>query len=343
MLSGERLIKFALAVFPLLKLLHKKIKKTKVAVFPTNQKSFLTLMAQCDKLYNEFETIPAGTLEELEQKIPDMGELKNLVREIHDDYTHFHQDGKVGIVSRQVSISDIYKNFRGSVEKEGLNWDIFPLEQAGQFISFKETPKPIPKRVVRAMDKLDPDLHTLVILSSHIEKLYTEGLASDAEEMKIRVRERFNEFGTKFCNLYQRYIKKILISLEDSPANILNTEVRQFVIHDAENIFFIYMRMKQTEIRNIDELLQEALESRENYVAIHSLGGATLIAKLIVDGVESAIAEKEVGGLKGYSVVLIDTGEEVKGAVKDFSKIWYKKEGKKILNYFVGFPRGQIS
>lgn len=304
--------------------MYTRLRKTKAVIFPKDQKSFLNLMARCGELYKTFQTIPAGTLEELEQKIPTLPELRKIVEELNKNYFPFHLNGKVGIVPRGTSEGDIYRNF-GESSRKNADWSMIPLGKADQYIRFKETPKIMSEQLADVTSKLDDKLQTLVNLSADMGELYKVGLASQAENMKKGIKERFLEFGAKFCNLYQRYLKKLMVSLADKPQEIINAEIKAFVTREANNIFFIFIRMSSEEINTVSERLQYALETHSKYVAIHSLGGATIFAKMIVDGVELAMEEK---GTKpeGYSIHTIDTG-------RDFSKIWYTQEGNKILNY----------
>jgi hypothetical protein len=334
-LGFRKLLQWALATFPALQGLYNRLQKTKKTVlFPKDQKNSLNLMVRCGELYKEFQNIPAGTLEELEKTIPDIHKLKKIIDELNKDYFPFHLDGKIGIVPRGATDVDIYRNFGESLQ-ESAGWSMLSLEQADQSINFKETPIIMSEQLAGVTEKLDDDLKTLVNTSSHIEELYKSGKSgsiASAEVWKKGVKDRFLDFGARFCNLYQRYLIKLMISLADKPPAIINADIREFVNREANHIFFIFMRMNPEEVSTISERLHDALESRSKYVAIHSLGAAAGIAKWIVDSVELKMEEigtKLVGAdPEGYlKPHVIDTGQE-------FSKIWYTKEGEKILSYF---------
>ena len=315
------LIKTILEALPFLKKLQKALKKkTKAVIFPQDQQAVRKLIIQLEELSNSFENIPAGQLEEIEREAPDVAEARKIIRELCTDYIPIWIDERYAIISKEAQLENILKKYRESREKAGVEGDLIPASQAEYFISFRETPKPILKPLVEIINKLDLDLRSLVHLSADMERLYKNGLIDKAEELKMRVRVRFDEFGVKFCNLYQRYLKRLFLSLADKPANVLNAEVRQFTEKEAKNIFFIYRRMKAGEIHDTFELLKEAFELQTEYVAIHSLGRATMIAKAIVSGIEEP---------EGYEIVIIDTK-------KEFSKIWYKEKGEWIFKLMSG-------
>ncbi len=167
-------------------------------------------------------------------------------------------------------------------------------------------------------------------------------MTEEAENIKRSIKFTYGDFGLKFLNLFQRgYLKTFLRTLKDKDPLTIEKEIRKFFEEDTKYIFFIHKDMTIDDIEKIKIKVKTALQNKENYIAIHSLGEATLIAENIVKEIEKSITIPEE-----YTKHILDEptdyktfteeGKEVN--IRDFSVIWYKGDtGKRLFGFLLNF------
>ena len=214
-----------------------------------------------------------------------------------------------------------------------------------EYEEFKEKPTEIEKDIVEAVSKLPGDIRTkyfsLVTLSSRIEQLYLEGRIEKAENIRNSIKSLYGEFGLRFSNLYQRgYLKTFMRLLKkEEPKNIVE-KIKSF-FDEAEFVFFIHKNMSISELEEIERKLEMALKNLNEYVALHSLGGATRIAREIIMKIRKRIPSEI---MNQYTTIKKDEKTEYKirindkiMQIRDFSYIWYKnKRGRRMYRFFEG-------
>ena len=222
---------------------------------------------------------------------------------------------------------------------------ITALDSGFNYEELKTTPKYLEEDLIQLISKLPSNIRfeyiSLVNLSIHVEKLYLEGRIDEAENIKRSIKLTYGDFGLKFLNLFQRgYLKTFLRTLKDRDPLTIEKEIKKFFEEDTNYIFFIHKDMTIEEIEKIKIKVKTALQNEENYVAIHSLGEATLIAKNVVKEIEKNIAALDkytkhtVNAPTNYKTLTEDG--EVK--IRDFSVIWYKGDtGKRLFGFLLNF------
>lgn len=296
----------------------------KNVIIPNNQESFSNLVTNIHEIKNQLDEMSVEDYDELKGGISDFEELEKFVRDFSENYAFISINGKYAIANRELVKEDAIAKL---TEMEHPQRNVVPTDQAEQYIPFRELAKPISTEMRDTIEKLDITLQTLAYLSAHIERLYNDDKSEQAEKMKSYIDARFPRFGYTFSNLYQQYIKNMLLIFSDRSAEFLNERIRRFVEYGRRNIFFISGGMNVEGISNTAERVRESLERGEDYIAVHSLGKASILAKTIVDSIDI----KEVLGLHEYKTRSIDND-------KEYSKIWYKGDrGKELLNFFSQF------
>lgn len=295
-------------------------------IIPHNQEIFSELITNIHKIKNQLEEMPAKDYEKLKEGVSDFEELEEFVQVFSENYAFISVNGKYAIADREVAEEDINANL---TEGEHPQRNVIPTNQAEQYIPFRELAKPISPEMKETIAKLDITLQTLTHLSAHIERLYKEDKSEQAEEMKDYIGARFGGFGYTFSNLYQQYIKNMLLILSDRSTDFLNERIRRFVEYGKRNVFFIYGGMNVEEMSSTTEYVGESLRRGEDYVAVHSLGKASTLAKAIVGSID--VEAEEDLGLHEYKTRQIDSDRE-------YSRIWYKGDrGKELLDFFSRF------
>jgi len=222
---------------------------------------------------------------------------------------------------------------------------ITTLDIGFNYEELKTTPKYLEEDLVQVISRLPSNIKfefiSLINLSIHIEKLYLDGRMEEAENIKKSIKSVYGDFGLKFLNLFQRkYLKTFLRTLKEKDPLTMEKEIRKFFEEDTRYIFFIHKDMTIDDIEKIKIKVKIALQNKENYVAIHSLGEATLIAESIIKDIEKNKIPEE------YTRHMVDkptdyktfTEKREEASIRDFSVIWYKGEaGKRLFGFLLNF------
>ena len=304
------------------------------------------------ELYNLSEVYSVFKKYREERVVKENPELKEAFEKMENFFREYipgwDRERKSYILMRKSSttfqniISDFLK-FKKEKSKE-LTF-ISSLDTGIEYEEFKEKPTEIEKDIVEAVSKLPGDIRTkyfsLVTLSSRIEQLYLEGRIEKAENIRNSIKSLYGEFGLRFSNLYQRgYLKTFMRLLKkEEPKNIVE-KIKSF-FDEAEFVFFIHKNMSISELEEIERKLEMALKNLNEYVALHSLGGATRIAREIIMKIRKRIPSEI---MNQYTTIKKDEKTEYKirindkiMQIRDFSYIWYKnKRGRRMYRFFEG-------
>ena len=161
--------------------------------------------------------------------------------------------------------------------------------------------------------------------SIRINRLYKNGKNTEAEQLKAELSHRYEEYGLKFSNLYNKgYLQTFLSKLyENKEYNNLDNKVRNFIQNEMRGVFFVAAGISIEEMLTLKKAISTNLAQRTDYIAIHSLGSAIPIAKEIFNDI--LISESS------YEPVLTIDKEPTKEFIGEFSKIIYTKQGAKFL------------
>jgi len=223
---------------------------------------------------------------------------------------------------------------------------ITTLDAGLNYEELKTAPKYLEEDLLQVISRLPSNIKfefiSLVNLSIHIEKLYLDGMVEEAENIKKSIKSTYGDFGLKFLNLFQRgYLKTFLKTLKDKDPLTIEKDIRKFFEEDTKYIFFIHKDMTIDDIEKIKIKVKVALQNNENYIALHSLGEATLITENIVKEIEKSIKipgeyTKHIVNEPTNYKTLTEEGEKVN--IRDFSVIWYKGDtGRCLFGFFLNF------
>jgi tetratricopeptide (TPR) repeat protein len=197
--------------------------------------------------------------------------------------------------------------------------------------------KGIDKEIHKILAKLPADYVSLIHLSLLVERFYSLGLTEKATAVRETILSVYKEEGLRFSNLFQRgYLKSLLMRSKDEEEERIVEKIQKFLSKDSKYIFFIHIQMSYEDIERIKKEIKTALESQENYVAVHSLGEARQLAENIVNEVEKAFKDTPI--LTKYGIDKRDTPttykKKVNGEifVRDFSCIWWTSDGQLIYD-----------
>lgn len=173
--------------------------------------------------------------------------------------------------------------------------------------------KSVKKEILEALEKLPKDIRkdltAIILLSIEIERLYSEGEYSKAEEMRRSIRETFGERGLKICNLYQRGYLKNFLKLKGKS---MTKEDLDWFFDATRYVFFIYADISIGALENILNEIHRGFSENATYVALHSLGSASMWVKYLVSRIEApeSYSREVVERNNDYSVVFYrgDTG-----------------------------------
>ena len=304
------------------------------------------------ELYNLSEIYSIFKKYKEERVVKENSELKEAFQKIENFFREYilgwDRERKKYILMRKSSttfqniISDFLK-FKKEKSKE-LTF-ISSMDTGVEYEEFKEKPTEIEKDIVEAVSKLPGDIRTkyfsLVTLSSRIEQLYLEGRIEKAENIRNSIKSLYGEFGLRFSNLYQRgYLKTFMRLLKkEEPENIVE-KIKSF-FDEAEFVFFIHKNMSISELEEVERKLEMALKNLKEYIALHSLGGATRIAREIIIKIRKRVPSEI---MNQYTTIKKDEKTEYKirigdkiTQIRDFSYIWYKnKKGRRMYRFFEG-------
>lgn len=207
------------------------------------------------------------------------------------------------------------------------------LKRALLYQGFKETPKKIDADIIETISVLPSNIRysyeSLLALSSQVEMCYESDDVENAENIRKSIRTLYKDIGIKFCNLYQRtYLKNFLKSLKGKDPITIQNMLKKFLEEETKNVFFIHKAMTLDDLDFTETDIRTAFRNKENYIAIHSLGGAIPLAKNLVDKI------KELED----STYTRTTRESTIGErnIKDFSAVWYKgEEGKRLFDFLI--------
>ena len=242
-------------------------------------------------------------------------------------------------------LKNFLKNMRFKKAESKSFFFITTLDIGFNYEELKTTPKYLEEDLVQVISRLPSNIKfefiSLINLSIHIEKLYLDGRMEEAENIKKSIKSVYGDFGLKFLNLFQRkYLKTFLRTLKEKDPLTMEKEIRKFFEEDTRYIFFIHKDMTIDDIEKIKIKVKIALQNKENYVAIHSLGEATLIAESIIKDIEKNKIPGE------YTRHMVDkptdyktfTEKREEASIRDFSLIWYKGEaGKRLFGFLLNF------
>jgi len=197
--------------------------------------------------------------------------------------------------------------------------------------------KEIDKEMRRILTKLPADYVSLIHLSLLVERFHSLGLTEKAIAVRETILSVYKEEGLRFSNLFQRgYLKSLLVKSKEENEERIVGKIQKFLYQDSKYIFFIHTQMSYEDIERIKKEVKTALESQENYVAVHSLGEARQLAENIVNEIEKVFKDNPI--LTNYAIDKRDTPttykKKVNGEifVRDFSCIWWASAGQWIYD-----------
>ncbi len=243
---------------------------------------------------------------------------------------------KYGIIPKKSKyFQNIIDKLLESKKKSAEQFMVSSLDSGLLYHEFKDSEKRMEEEIIDTISVLPKEAKTLytslIALSAQIEDLYKKGKIDDAEFVRRSIKLLYGEFGLKFCNLYQRnYLKNFFKTLEKKDPKVIEREIKRF-FDETKYVFFIHKDMSIQDLENIKIQIEDALNRGEDYIAVHSLGGATTLARTIV---ESLSPPENIT----YQKTVHDGVDEKN--VRDFTIIWYKGEkGERLLTYFLIKPR----
>ena len=280
-MNGEivEIAKILLALIPYSVLLFQKLKD----IFKTHEVAFIN-QEDVDTLEKLSEAVKKIRSDENLQELPDLKKLLDDGEDFFKNHIVGYDNDQPIVIPKKYSVDNLVKQLRIS-KKESLLGKITLIPRR-EFKEFKQKPKFASKNEVEVIaSMLEPERSkytSLLALSIHIEELYNEGRVNLAEKTRQAVKERYGNFGLKFCNLYQRgYLKKLFNLVGDKGAETIRNEIKRF-FHDAKCIFFVHKSMEVSDLEENRNLIQIAFDNKKDYIALHSLGTAVELSKNIV-------------------------------------------------------------
>jgi hypothetical protein len=245
--------------------------------------------------------------------------------EFFEGYRIILRNNKIGFTKKETAEDYINETIEKMRTDESVNKiDLLPLEEYQEYGDILLT-KYASKEIAEVSSRLGKTYKRLLALSIRLETLYKERRLDDVENLKEDIVKIDKDFGLKFCNLYMRgYLKKFMSSTlyiaEDRED--VDKCIKKFIQEDCKSIYFIsnIYQMKIEYVAKIIKKVNVALNNRDGYIAIHSLGKARKLAK-------KAIAEINLPeNTDYYEPITVEVGTEL-------SKIWYRgSKGLEILN-----------
>jgi len=278
-----------------------------------------------------YETVRELKKREDVERVEDIKKIIEVVERFFQENSFICIEGKWYIIPNKKPLEEVIEKIK-SVESLKKPFLITSIEFGFLTEEFKDRSKEVEKDIMDVVLSLQSHIQvkykSLISLTVHAEQLYNEDRVNDAEAIKKRIKTVYGDFGLMFCNLYQRnYLKKFLKSMKGKDSVTIEKEINSF-FEDARRIFFIHSDMSLEDLESIENQIKLAFNDNCEYVAIHSLGGATVFAEMIVKKIEEKLH------ISGYNRRKID---EAKGErnIRDFTVIWYKgKKGEYFLHLF---------
>lgn len=318
-------IKKGVSLIGKIKDLSRRSKSSKYSMEVSEVKDMLELIEGYIKIKEAIEKNPE--LKKI-QAISDFISKHQLeIPEFFKNYSILNSNGEYSVVPLEIS-DDLLKKLKEGKEKElEEKISIIPLEESQIFDEYKNIEKQAPKSIVDIANQLDTKYKSLITLSIYVEGLYEQKRADEAEEIKFSIYRRYGAEGLKFCNLYIRgYLKTLFNNIYQQQQNglkiIIDKTISEFMEEKANAIFFIHLHMYEKEIQKVIQKINNFLDQKKEYIAIHSLG-------INVDrGIEIAKRINPAG--TDYTTGIIHRKSEDKPW--EFSEIWYRANGIEIYS-----------
>jgi tetratricopeptide (TPR) repeat protein len=197
--------------------------------------------------------------------------------------------------------------------------------------------KGINEEMYKILTKLPPDYVSLIHLSLLVERFHSLCFTEKATKVREIIFSVYKEEGLKFSNLFQRgYLKSLLAKSKDEDEERIVEKIQKLLYNDSKYIFFIHTQMSYEDIDRIKNEIKTALKNQENYIAVHSLGEARLLAEDIVSEIEKTFKDNSILTKYGIDKRDIPTTykRKVNGEifVRDFSCIWWTSDGQWIYD-----------
>lgn len=303
--------KILIAIVPASFVIYQKLK----TIFQKHEVAIVT-SEDIDTLAKLREAVGIIRSDENLQEIP---ELKKLL-DVWDDFFKNNFWGYVNdqpvVVPRKYSMGGVAKRI-GISRKESVTNKITLIPRP-EFKEFKEKPilaSKSEREVIASVPLPQRSEYTsLLALSMFVEELYNKGDINLAEKTKLGIKDQYGNFGLKFCNSYLHgYLKKLFNFLGDKDSKTIQTQLHNF-FQDAKYIFFVHRSMRLTDFEEVKALIRLAFDNSRDYIALHSLGTAVELLKIIT---------KDIKAPSEYHYEFLE-GRDPKRDIEHFSIIWHK-------------------
>jgi len=298
-------------IFKCLKYLIKLIKGSKdKPIKPENQEEINKILPSLEKA----------------EEIPKIWQKKEF-REFFENYDFIEKEGLIWIIPRKILEQEAIPILKQNKDKQtDKKIDIISLRENKNFYELRTLPKHPKGAISEIFPFLNNRYQSLLNLAIYVDNLYEKNRKEDAGNIKRDIKQRYGEEGLRFCNCYQRgYIERIM--LKGSRYEV-NERLDKFL---KRPIFFVYSEMSEEDLSDVKRQIALALNNKQNYIAIHSLGGAIYYAKEILDEIE----EIENIGDSEYESEILEKKKVIgkeKKKINDFSKIWFLESGKELYD-----------
>jgi len=247
------------------------------------------------------------------------------IKELIEKYMQFESKYKIlRINDRGVIVpkdSEIAKEFLNRVERaktgKAEEVEVLPLSEEA-YDDFEKIERKARKEVAEIINRLPLEMKNVINLAYQIRHFYEKGRPEVAEEIKRKIKER-GEKMLKLCNCFcEGYIENLIYRNCN-----LNTEKIEEKINELleKAIIFIHSYMSVSDVEEVTEEIKKAFRCKEEYIAIHSLGSARVLAGIIIKEISDWLIKEE-------SIPSIYTEKLFKNDY-ELTKVWYTSSGEK--------------